>query len=192
MLFLIRKFLTLSSPIYFIMSEIEIRKATLSDLESLQIIGKQTFTETFGAVNTPENLSNYIAQSFNTEQVTKELTNPESSFYLAILDSNIIGYLKINFGKAQTELMDERAMEIHRIYVLQEYHGKKVGQLFVDHVLKIAHQHQVEYIWLGVWEENYRALGFYAKNGFAEFDKHVFTLGDDIQTDLLLKLQVKK
>lgn len=174
------------------MSKIEIRKATLSDLESLQIIGKQTFTETFAAVNTPENLSNYIAQSFNTGQITEELTNPESSFYLAILDAKIIGYLKINFGKAQTELMDENAMEIHRIYVLQEYHGKKVGQLFIDQVLEIAQQTQVEYIWLGVWEENYRALGFYTKNGFVVFDKHVFTLGDDIQTDLLLKLQIKK
>jgi hypothetical protein len=32
--------------------------------------------------------------------------------------------------------MDEHAMEIHRIYVLQEYHGKKMGQLFIDQVLK--------------------------------------------------------
>lgn len=174
------------------MEKIEIRKAALSDLESLQIIGKQTFTETFAAVNTAKNLSNYIAQSFNAEQVTKELTNPESFFYLAVLDTKIIGYLKINFGKAQTELLNKDAMEIHRIYVLQEYHGKKVGQLFVDHVLEIAHQRQVEYIWLGVWEENHRALSFYTKNEFIEFDKHVFTLGDDIQTDLLLKLQIKK
>ena len=174
------------------MEKIEIRKAALSDLESLQIIGKQTFTETFAAVNTAENLSNYIAQSFNAEQVAKELTNPESFFYLAVLDTKIIGYLKINFGKAQTELLNKDAMEIHRIYVLQEYHGKKVGQLFVDHVLEIAHQRQVEYIWLGVWEENHRALSFYTKNEFIEFDKHVFTLGDDIQTDLLLKLQIKK
>jgi ribosomal protein S18 acetylase RimI-like enzyme len=174
------------------MSKIEIRKAVLSDLESLQVIGRQTFTETFAAVNSPKNLSNYIAQSFNAAQITKELTNPESSFYLAIQDTKIIGYLKINFGSSQTELLDDRAMEIHRIYVLKEYHGKKVGQLFVDHVLEIAHQRQVEYVWLGVWEKNYRALGFYAKYGFAEFDKHVFTLGDDIQSDLLLKLQIKK
>lgn len=191
MLFLILNFIT-QTHYFFIMSKIEIRIAALSDLESLQLIGKQTFTETFAAVNTAKNLSNYIAQSFNAQQVTKELTNLESSFYLAIFDAKIIGYLKINFGSAQTELMNEHAMEIHRIYVLQEYHGKKVGQLFIDHVLEVAHQRQVEYIWLGVWEENYRALGFYAKNGFVEFDKHVFTLGDDIQTDLLLKLQIKK
>jgi ribosomal protein S18 acetylase RimI-like enzyme len=174
------------------MSKIKIRKAVLSDLELLQIIGKQTFTETFAAVNSPENLSNYIAQSFNVDQLTKEITNPESSFYLATLDATIIGYLKINFGNAQTELMDEHAMEIHRIYVLQKYQGKKVGQLLIDYVLEMAHQSHVKYIWLGVWEENYRALRFYAKNGFVEFDKHVFTLGADIQTDLLLKLQIEK
>ena len=174
------------------MSKIEIRKAVLSDLELLQIIGKQTFTETFAAVNSPENLSNYIALNFNVDQLTKELTNPESSFYFATLDTTIIGYLKINFGNAQTELMDQHAMEIHRIYVLQEYQGKKVGQLLIDYVLETVRQSQVKYIWLGVWEENYRALGFYAKNGFVAFDKHIFTLGDDIQTDLLLKLQIKK
>jgi GNAT superfamily N-acetyltransferase len=31
----------------------------------------------------------------------------------------------------QTELMDEHAIEIHRIYVLEEYQGKKVGQILV-------------------------------------------------------------
>jgi ribosomal protein S18 acetylase RimI-like enzyme len=173
------------------MSQIEIRKAVLSDLESLQIIGTQTFTETFSAVNTPENLANYITQSFNKEQVSKELCNPESSFYLATLDTKIIGYLKINFGAAQTELMPYQALEIHRIYVLQENQGQKVGQIFLDHVLEIALQNEMDYIWLGVWEENYTALRFYAKNGFVAFDKHIFTLGDDVQTDLLLKLQIK-
>jgi ribosomal protein S18 acetylase RimI-like enzyme len=173
------------------MNNIEIRKVMLSDLESLQIIGSKTFTETFAAVNTAENLSSYITQSFNSEQLTKELTNPESSFYFAILDTVIIAYLKINFGEAQTEFTDKTALEIHRIYVLQEYQGKKVGQLFLDYVIVLAKKSEIEYIWLGVWEENHKALGFYAKNGFVEFDKHVFTLGDDLQTDLLLKLQLK-
>lgn len=174
------------------MTSIEIKKATLLDLEILKKVGKQTFIETFAAVNTPENIANYVEESFNTNQLTTELNNPDSQFYLAILDKEVIGYLKINFGKAQTELINEAALEIHRIYVVQQFHGKKVGQLFIDEVLKIVEQKPVEYIWLGVWEENHRALAFYIKNGFVEFDKHVFTLGDDVQTDLLMKLEVKK
>jgi len=172
------------------MKPISIKKASLSDLDTLQKIGKQTFMETFESVNTPENIANYLEQSFNRNQLTTELNNPDSQFYLAVLDQEVIGYLKINFGKAQTELINEHALEIHRIYVLQQFHGKKVGQLFIDEVLKVVQQKPVEYIWLGVWEENHRAIAFYTKNGFTPFDKHIFTLGDDVQTDLLMRRQI--
>lgn len=172
------------------MTEIKIKKATIADLVSLQSVSKQTFIETFAAVNTAENIENYVQESFNLEQLTAEINNSNSHFYLATSGTETIGYLKINFGKAQTEIISEQALEIHRIYVLQAFHGKKVGQLLLDEAIKIAQQTGVDYIWLGVWEENHNALGFYAKNGFVEFDKHVFTLGNDIQTDLLMKRKI--
>ncbi|MBA4318517.1 MAG: GNAT family N-acetyltransferase [Flavobacterium sp.] len=174
------------------MSPIIIRKATISDLQIIQKISKQTFTETFAAVNTAENMENYFRENFNSAQVASEINNLNSAFYLAVLDSKTVGYLKLNFGNAQTEIYNAKSMEIHRIYVLKEFHGKKIGQLLLDKAIKIAQQSGFEYIWLGVWEGNHRALQFYSKNGFVEFDKHIFTLGDDIQTDLLMKLQMNK
>ena len=174
----------------FLMSKIEINKATLFDLEIIQKISINTFTETFSEVNTAENLANYIKENFNPEKIASEINNPESTFYLALLDSETIGYLKLNFGKAQTENYNEQALEIHRIYVLKEFHGKKIGQLLLDEAVKIAKQTEAGSIWLGVWEENHRALQFYAKNGFVEFDKHIFTLGNDVQTDLLMELRI--
>jgi ribosomal protein S18 acetylase RimI-like enzyme len=174
------------------MSEFEIRKANFCDLQTIKKIGIHTFIETFSDVNSPENISNYLKESFNTAQLTRELTNTESFFYLAYSDEKVIGYLKINFGKAQTEIIDLQALEIQRIYVLQEFQGKKVGQLFIDEVLNITNLHSVSFIWLGVWEENHKALAFYRKNDFSVFDKHVFTLGNDEQTDLLMKLKIKK
>ena len=174
------------------MSKIEIKKASLSDLEVLQIISIQTFSETFAEVNTPENIENYNRESFNLEQLTSELTNPNSQFFIAYSDSEPIGYLKINFGSAQTEVLNDDALEIHRIYVLQAFHGKKVGQLLLDKAIEIAQQTNSDYIWLGVWEENHRALQFYTKNGFIAFDTHVFILGEEEQTDLLMKLEVNK
>ncbi|MDD5151211.1 MAG: GNAT family N-acetyltransferase [Flavobacterium sp.] len=173
------------------MSKIEIKKATILDLEIIRKISEQTFTETFAAVNTPENMDNYIRENFNPNQMTLEINNPESAFYYAILENEIIGYFKINFGNAQTEKQKENALEIHRIYVLQAFHGKKVGQLLLDEVLKIAKEMGVNSVWLGVWEENHRALQFYSKNGFVEFDQHIFVLGDDVQTDLLMQLEIK-
>ena len=173
------------------MSKIEIKKATISDLEIIQEISKQTFTETFAAMNTPENMVHYVRENFNPEQMTLEINNLESAFYLAVLENETIGYLKINFGNSQTEKQKENTLEIHRIYVLQAFHGKKVGQLLLDEAIKIAKQTGVDWVWLGVWEENHRALQFYSKNGFVEFDQHVFTLGNDIQTDLLMQLKIR-
>lgn len=173
------------------MNQTTIRKATISDLEIIQKISIQTFVETFAEVNTVENMANYIEENFSLEQIASEINNPNSQFYLATLSSEVVGYLKINFGDAQTEIHSQQAMEIHRVYVLKEFHGKKAGQLLLDEAIKIAAKSEVNTLWLGVWEENHRALQFYSKNGFVEFDKHIFTLGDDIQTDLLMQLEIK-
>jgi ribosomal protein S18 acetylase RimI-like enzyme len=174
------------------MTTIEIRKATVSDLDSIQKISIQTFIETFAAVNTPENIANYIKDSLNTEQLTDELNNANSQFYLAYSDTEAVGYLKINFGDAQTESFNENALEVQRIYVLQNFHGKNIGQLLLDEVKKIAQITNVDSVWLGVWEENHRALRFYTKNEFVVFDKHVFMMGNDEQTDLLMRFQIPK
>lgn len=170
---------------------IEIKKANLEDLISIQIVGKQSFIETFTDNNTPENIEKYLQESFNTAQITLEINNPESLFYLAFWENEPIGFLKVNLGEAQTESLYKNTLEIQRIYVLKAFHGKKIGQLLLDKAIEIAKQHLVDYIWLGVWEENHKALNFYNKNGFNTFDKHVFVLGDDKQTDLIMKLNTK-
>jgi ribosomal protein S18 acetylase RimI-like enzyme len=174
------------------MNTIEIRKATVSDLDSIQKISIQTFTETFAAVNTPENIANYIKNSLNTEQLTAELNNLSSQFYIAYSNDEVVGYLKINFGDAQTESINKNTLEVQRIYVLQNFHGKNIGQPLLNEVKKIAKSTGVDSIWLGVWEENHRALRFYTKNGFVVFDKHVFMMGNDEQTDLLMRFQIPK
>jgi len=172
------------------MNTIEIRKATVSDLETIQNISSQTFKETFAAVNTPENISNYVKESFNLKQLETELNNANSQFYVAYSNAEAVGYLKINFGDAQTESINENALEVQRIYVLQNFHGKNIGQLLLDEVKKIAKSSGVDSVWLGVWEENHRALRFYTKNGFVVFDKHVFIMGNDEQTDLLMQFRL--
>ena len=172
------------------MENIDIKRVTLNDINQLQEIGKQTFSETFSAGNTEENMKAYLEEGFSIEKLTAELINKNSEFYFATLDNKVIGYLKLNFGQSQTELKDDTALEIERIYVLKEFHGKKVGQLLYEKALQIAKQTSAAYVWLGVWEENPRAISFYKKNGFVEFDKHIFKLGNDEQTDIMMKLQL--
>ena len=173
------------------MDKIVITKATINDLDQLQKIGRQTFFETFSTGNTEENMTKYLNEGFSIDKLTTELNDKNAEFYFATHNDNVIGYLKLNFGKSQTELQDDKGLEIERIYVLKDFHGKSVGQLLYDKAIQIARQKNADYIWLGVWEENPRAINFYKKNGFVEFDKHIFKLGNDEQTDILMKLKLK-
>lgn len=172
------------------MDQIQIKRIGLAELEELQSNGKQTFHETFAEINTAENMEKYLEESFNAAQLTSELQDPNSEFYFATLGNKAIGYLKLNFGPAQTEIKDLKSMEIERIYVLKEFHRKKVGQKLYDKALQVAHQAKSETVWLGVWENNQRALSFYLKNGFVQFSKHIFRLGDDEQTDIMMQLKI--
>jgi len=174
------------------MVNIDIKRVTLKDIDQLQQIGRQTFFETFSAGNTEENMMKYLEESFSLEKLTAELVCKDSEFYFALHDNRIIGYLKLNVGQSQTEQKEDKALEIERIYVLNEFHGKNVGQLLYEHAMQIAQQVNADYVWLGVWEENRRAKNFYMKNGFVEFDKHIFKLGNDEQTDIMMKLQLKR
>jgi diamine N-acetyltransferase len=172
------------------MKNIDIKKITIDDIDQLQKVGRQTFYETFSAGNTEENMKKYLEEAFSTDKITAELNEQNSEFYFATLSNEVIGFLKLNFGQSQTELKDDKALEIERIYVLKEFHGKKVGQILYDKAIEIAKQKHADFVWLGVWEENSRAIKFYKKNGFVEFDKHIFKLGQDEQTDIMMKLKL--
>lgn len=171
------------------MNNVDIRRVTLQDVILLQEISRQTFFETFSALNTEENMNKYLKESLSEERLTMELNDENSDFYFASFNDRVIGYLKLNFGQSQTELKDNTALEIERIYVLQDYQGKNIGYQLYKKALEVAMQKKVNYIWLGVWEKNLKAIDFYKKNGFIEFDKHIFKLGDDEQTDIMMRLQ---
>ncbi|WP_121812876.1 GNAT family N-acetyltransferase [Mucilaginibacter kameinonensis] len=173
------------------MENLTIDKVEQADVIQLQQISIQTFFETFSAVNSEEDMNAYLNESFSVERLTFELSNELSQFYFAVLNGEVIGYLKLNLGQAQTEIKDTHALEIERIYVLQGFHGKKVGQLLYNKAIQIANEINAKYIWLGVWEKNQRAISFYKKNGFVEFDQHIFRLGADEQIDLMMKKILK-
>lgn len=172
------------------MEQISIRTIGIDDVVELQMIARATFSEMFADYNSADNLKKYLDEKFTLTNLSEELNHPHSQFYFAQLGEEVVGYLKTNTGEAQTELKDLNAFEIQRIYVLQAYHGKKVGQLLIDKALEEARKTSCTYVWLGVWEENHRAIRFYSKNGFIKFDTHIFKMGDDEQKDWLMKLEL--
>lgn len=134
----------------------------------------------------------YLDEGFSSKRLYDELQNSESQFYFAIVGEEAVGYLKLNTGRAQTELKEDEGIEIERIYVLEAYHGMKVGQALFEKAMEIATARHSAYVWLGVWEENSKAIRFYEKNGFVAFDKHIFKLGNEEQTDIMMKRQLQQ
>lgn len=163
-----------------------IQQVTTADLPQLQEIAVQTFVESFADANTEENMRQYLRDSLSREKLAEELAAAQSEFYFAWFEGQCAGYLKINIGCTLPDRTAEPVLEIQRIYVLQKFQGKHVGQLLLNQALAIAGERGLPYSWLGVWEKNPRAIAFYRKNGFSDFGSQIFMLGDDAQRDILM------
>ena len=168
-----------------------IKQATLSDLNAIIEISHTTFAETFAHLNKKEDIDHYLTNNFSESNLAKEINDPDSFFYLIFQDKEVAGYLKLNVLAAQTEKAHSSALEIERIYVSAKYHGRRFGKKLLTKALEIARSLNKDYVWLGVWEKNEKAINFYIKNNFVRFGEHAFQLGEDEQTDYLYKLKIK-
>jgi GNAT superfamily N-acetyltransferase len=131
------------------MENILLKRVYPDDLDQFQQIGRQTFLEAFAASNSEENMTLYMAEGFSTEKLSAELHDAHSEFYFASLGEKVIGYLKVNFGPSQTELKDDKSLEIERIYVLKEFYGQQVGQVLFDKAIQIAKHQHADYVAYG-------------------------------------------
>jgi len=170
---------------------ISISEVKFFEHKELLNIGFQTFYEAFGPpVNDQEDILMYLKEKFSLSQIKKELSDKNSTFYFARIDNTTVGYLKLNQDQAQTEAVTGNGLEIERIYISKAYQGKAIGQLLLEKAIQIAKFKHKDLIWLGVWDKNIRAINFYKKNGFNVFDAHQFKLGKEIQTDIMMKLEL--
>ncbi len=166
---------------------IEIVQCTLDDIEQLRDISIKTFTETFEDSNSQENLQQFLDEVYALPVLEKELQHPDTIVYLVKNEQELLGYLKLNKGEAQTETGFDNSLEIQRIYIAKKAKGLGIGSKLMDIATEQAKEWGCSWIWLGVWEHNEPAKCFYRKKGFEEFSSHVFVVGDDPQTDLLMK-----
>lgn len=169
---------------------INIRKVGFRDVDVLQCIARDTFFEAFADSNSEEDMQHYLDVNFSPDKLSAELAEISSQFFIAFDGEAAVGYLKVNSGEAQTDLHEDHSLEIERIYVMSAYHGKKVGQLLYEQAMEVAVHLGKSSVWLGVWEHNLKAIRFYEKNGFVPFSTHIFKMGNDEQTDIMMRKQI--
>lgn len=169
-----------------------LRICTEDDLDELRELSVNTFSETFALMNTPENMKKYLENSFDADKFRRELSDKNTEFNFLYHNDKLAGYLKLNESPSQTDINDKTSLEIERIYVLKEFQNHGLGACLMEKAISTAQERGKEYIWLGVWEKNEKALGFYKRHGFYKISEHTFVIGADRQTDYIMKLDLRK
>ena len=160
-------------------------------LTDLQYLCRTTFYETFSNSTDEEDMRKFLAETYSAEKLSAELANSESVTFIAYTNGTPLGYLKLNIGNAQTEKCLDNALEIQRIYILKSAKGQGIGSAFMQIAENFASEKKLSTIWLGVWEHNEPAKKFYKSKGYEKFSQHTFVIGDDMQTDFLLRKEMK-
>lgn len=173
-------------------NQIKIRQAAIEDAEMLTELAYQTFWDAFHEhpANAPDDFADYMAKAFGFEQIKSEIADKTSIFLIAEIESKPAGYAKLIVGSREEPIIAQKPIELARLYSHQKYLGKGVGASLMEECFRVAKDLGCDAMWLGVWEYNPRAQRFYEKYGFYEIGEHIFQLGSDAQTDLLMLLRL--
>lgn len=169
--------------------DLKIRLADAKDAATLAQIAWKSFHDAFAdhPKNAPDDMKAYMDEAFSVAALNKDLADQDSIYFVAELGDEIIGYAKLKQNSREDCTSGERPIELCRLYSLSEYIGKGIGKSLMLKSLEFAAEQNHDYMWLGVWEYNYRAQEFYKKFGFEKCGEHVFQLGSDPQTDWIFE-----
>ena len=167
-------------------------KVKEGQVEVLRELEVQTYQETFGPYIKAEDMQDYFTHELSLEQIQKDLAQVESETYFALDEKEkIVGLLKFNWGQAQTEPVEmDKSFEIQRIYVKKKFHGAGFGKEMFDFAMQEATKRKFSWIWLGVWEKNFKAQNFYFKYGFERFSEHEYATGETVDIDWLIRKEL--
>ena len=171
---------------------LSIRKAGISDLQIICALGITTFYEAYCLQDDSKDLANYVLESFSIEQIEKELTDENSTFFIAEADGCAIGYAKLRENSPAECLQNENTVEIQRVYILEKMKGKSVGDYLMRACFDEARRKNYESVWLGVWEQNLAAQKFYRKYDFIKVGELRFPYGETVGINYVLKLDLAK
>ena len=155
---------------------ISIRKATLNDTELLTNLGKTTFLEAHGKSAPEKDIMEYVNNKFTNTVFAEELNDKNNIFHIIQYNETAVGYSKIIYNAAHSNIPIKNSTKLERLYVLEAYHSLKLGYQLFKHNLDEAIKNQQAGMWLFVWTENQKAINFYKKLGFEVVGEHSFQI----------------
>lgn len=163
-----------------------IRRALPEDAPALSALAARLFNETYTGQNRAEDMEAYIAGHFTPAKQAEELADPAFRALLVTVEEELAGYACLRTGPAPPEAPAGIPMEVARFYVDSRWQGKGLAPLLMNACVSEARDSGCDFLWLGVWKENARAIRFYEKQGFRISGTLLFQLGSDLQEDHLM------
>ena len=168
----------------------EIRHATAADAAPLAAFAARCFSDTYATVNDPVDMALHLARTFGPDIQAHEIADPQGACLLAVVEGTIAGYTIVRMGAAHACVAGERPCEVRRFYIDHAWHGRGLAPALMRGARAEASARGAATLWLTAWEENPRALGFYAKVGFRDVGAATFLLGRSEQRDRVLVLNL--
>ncbi|MEY3343499.1 MAG: hypothetical protein RL090_1183 [Bacteroidota bacterium] len=170
---------------------IKVEYAQIDDFEMVSDLGRRAFQEAFGQYNDPGDMQAYLDLSFDPQRIKAQLQDPKVVYLIATYMETPVGYAKL-IRNAVTTYTDHdlKQIQMERIYALGAYVGKKIGKALMQESLRIAKAEGFQYMWLGVWQENQRAIKFYKDFGFEIIGVKQFVIGNEVNDDYVMGVKL--
>jgi GNAT superfamily N-acetyltransferase len=163
-----------------------IRHATFDDVDLLCRLGATTFRETYRLVSDAVEIEDYVAEHFTPARVEAWLRHPRARTLLAFAASAPAGYAHVRAAPVPECVADRQAIELSRLYLLPSAQGAGLGAALIEAAFAQAAALGGRTVWLGAYDRNVKALGFYARRGFVQAGTHEFEFGGRVYADPVL------
>jgi ribosomal protein S18 acetylase RimI-like enzyme len=171
-------------------SEITFRAAEAGDARLIATLATVTFFEAYFEQDDPPDLANYLIENFSPEVISEDLADPDSFFFIMYRGGKTVGYAKLRDKEPHPSVTSRNAIELQRIYLVERVWGSGIGDRLLDHCIEFARSRGKDVLWLGVWEENPRALRFYKKHGFERVGTLEFPYADTVGVNAVMQLEL--
>ncbi len=170
------------------MDQVTFRTAGPADAAAMAQLGRQTFTETFGHLYTPENLAAFLV-NHSEENWRAELSDERFAVRLGESGGQAVAYVKLGPPSLPFEVRGP-VIELRQLYVLKPWQGAGISARLMDWALGEARARGAEEIYLSVFVDNPRARRFYERYGFEYVGKYHFMVGTHADDDLIMRLRL--
>lgn len=146
------------------MTTIAIKPCATKDLPELQDVATRAYDDHY-AYLWHDGGAWYKERCFSEAALRAEMENPNSAFYLIYDHDEVAGFMKLNIDAPFENYNAQQAMELERLYLLDEALGKGIGKWAVDFAVQYGLEKNKQLVWLKAMDSS-RSVEFYEQNDF--------------------------